>query len=242
MLKNAGPYQIIAEFLPANNYFAESTSAPIAVTITPTTVNAPTVTSLQAVTNSIETGEPIVLNATVQNADSSLANGVVEFVTVARHPVVSGQVPVGTFGQQVSLATFALQKVGTYQVEAKYLPNTNRFAESTSPPVTVTVTPLTAASFRVTPVVRHGHLGKPLSFTVTALNAQKQPLTNYTGTVVFTSPTDSWTIFPKHEYATLGLIGAAGRVTLLATFNPSAYTFTPADQRVAHVLGRRHIR
>ena len=125
------------------------------------TVNAPTVTSLQAVTNSIETGESIALNATVQNTNSSLADGVVEFVTVARHPVVLGEVDVGTFGQQVSFTTSALKKVGTYQIEAEYLPNTNRFAESTSPPVTVTVTPLTAASFRVTPVVRHGHLGKP---------------------------------------------------------------------------------
>ncbi len=58
---------------------------------------------------------------------------------------------------------------------------------------------------------------------------RKQPLTNYTGTVVFSSPTDSWTIFPKHEYATLGLTEPPAESTLLATFNPSAYTFTTAD-------------
>ena len=82
----------------------------IPILINPTTLNAPTVTSLQAVTNTIETGEPIVLNATVQNADSSLANGVVEFVTVANRPIVLGTVPVSLFGQQVSLASFALRK------------------------------------------------------------------------------------------------------------------------------------
>jgi Bacterial Ig-like domain (group 3) len=228
-LRNPGPYQIIAEFLPANNYYAESTSAPIAVTINATTTNAPTVTSVQTKTSSIETGQPVVVTATVGNADSSLANGAVEFVTVGRHPIVLGTVPVGLFGQQVSLASFALRKVGTYQVDAVYLPNSTRFAESTSAPVTIAVTPLTAASFRVTPVVRHGLLSKPLGFTVTALNSKKQPITSYTGTVVFSSPTDSWTIFPKHEYATLGLTEPPAESTLLASFNPSAYTFTTAD-------------
>jgi hypothetical protein len=229
LLKNIGPNQVTAEFLPANNYYALSTSAPINITINPTTVNSPTVTSIQAVTNTVETGEPIVLSATVQNPNSSLADGIVEFETVARHPVVLGSVPVNLFGQTVSLTTFGLQKVGNYQLQAVYLPNTNRFAESTSPPATVTVTPLVASSFRVTPVVRHGRVHVPLGFTVTAVNGRNQPVTDYTGTVVFKSPTDSWTIFPKHEYATLGLIEPPAESTLLATFNPSGYTFTTAD-------------
>jgi hypothetical protein len=181
------------------------------------------------VTNRVETGESITLSATVQNADSDLANGIVEFFTVARHPVVLGDVAVSTFGQQVSLTTLKLQKVGNYQVEAKYLPNTNLFAESTSAPTPVTVTPLTAASFRVKPLVRHGHLGSLLSFSVTAVNAKNQPVTNYTGTVVFSSPTDSWTIFPKSVYASLGISEPPAQSTGLASFNPQAYTFTPAD-------------
>ena len=86
LLKNVGPYQIIAEFLPANNYYAVSTSASTTVTITPATVDAPTVTTMQAVPSTIETGEPIVFNATVQNTDSGLADGVVEFVTVRATP------------------------------------------------------------------------------------------------------------------------------------------------------------
>ena len=229
LLKTIGSNQITAEFLPANNYFAESTSAPTVMTINPMTVNAPTVTSLQAVTNPVEKGESITLNATVQNANSSLADGVVEFVTVARHPVVLGDVAVYSFGQTVSLTTHKLKNVGTYPVEAEYLPNTNLFAESTSAPINVTVTPLTAASFRVTPVVRHGHLGKQLSFTVTALNLMKEPVTNYTGTVVFSSPTDSWTVFPKSVYASVGLSLPPPQSTGLATFNPQTYTFTPAD-------------
>ena len=120
LLKNVGSIPITAEFLPANNYYAESTSAPVAVTITPMTVNAPTVTSLQAVTNRVETGESITLDATVQNANSSLANGVVEFITAGPNPDVLGDVAIGTFGQQVSITTRMLKKVGTYQIEAVF--------------------------------------------------------------------------------------------------------------------------
>ena len=237
MLRNIGPYQIEAEFLPANNYFGESTSAPTPVTITPQTVNAPTVTSLQAVTNRIETGESIAFNATVQNTNSSLADGVMELVTVSRHPVVLGEDVVGTFGQQVSFATSRLKKVGTHQIEAEYLPNMNRFAESTSAPITVTVTPLTAASFRVTPLVRHGHLGEPMSFSVTALNAQKQPLTNYTGTIAFTSPTDSWTTFPRTVYISLSISAPPVQSTGLASFPNLNYTFLPSDHGTHTFIG-----
>ena len=229
LLQNVGVYQIKAEFLPANNYFAESTSAPIPFTITPRTVNAPTVTTLQAVTSTVETGEPFTFNATVQNSNSSLAGGFVKFVTVSPRPVVLGEVPVGAFDQQVSLGTFALKKVGTYQVQATYVPSTNRFAESTSAPVTVTVTPLTAVSFRVTPLVRRGHLAQPVTFTVTALNAHKQPVTNYTGTVTFSSPTDSWTIFPTAVYVSLDTAPPPANSPQLATFANMTYTFTPAD-------------
>jgi hypothetical protein len=229
MLRNIGPYQIEAKFFPAFTYFTGSTSAPTGVTITPTTVNAPTVTSLQAVANSVESGESIALNATVQYPNSSLPDGIVKFVTVSPHPVVLGEVNASAFGQQISFTTAALEKPGTYQIEAQYLPSSNRFAESISPPVTVTVTPLTAASFRVTPVVRHGHLGKPMSFIVTALNAEKQPLRNYAGTVVFSSPTDSWTIFPAAVYIALNTAPPPANSPILATFTPQSYTFSPED-------------
>ena len=236
-LKNVGPYQIQAEFLPANQFFTGSASAPVQVTITPKTLNATTATSVEATQSSIETGEAISLSATVQNSDSSLPDGIVQFATVGPHPIVLGDVVPSNFGQSVSFATFALQKVGTYQIEATYLPNNNRFAESTSPPITVTVTPLTAASFRVTPVVRHGHLGEPLSFNVTALNAQNQPLTNYTGSIILSSPTDSWTTLPRSLYISLDLTPPSPQTTGLATFPVTLYTFTPADHGTHQFIG-----
>jgi Bacterial Ig-like domain (group 3) len=237
LLKNLGPNQIVAEFLPANNYFAESTSAPVSVTITSQTTSAPTVTTLQVQPSTIETGEPVALTATVQNSNSDLAQGVVKFVTVSRRPVVLGEVKLGLFGQPVAISSFKLEKVGSYQVVAKYLPNTTRFAASTSAPVTVTVTPLTAASFRVTPVVGRGHLGEPLGFTVTALDARKQPFPNYTGTVVFFSPTASPISLNKALVAELSSQASAEGETLglppasptSVSFVTPSYTFTPAD-------------
>ena len=242
MLKNPGPYQIIAEFLPANNYYAESTSAPIAVTINPTTMNAPTVTSLQAVTNSIETGEPVVLNATVQNANSSLANGVVEFEHRGpapdrfRHGPRRHVRPAGQFGE------LCLQKVGTYQVEAVYLPNTNRFAESTSAPVTVTVTPLTAASFRVTPVVRHGHLAQPLGFTVTALNVRESARHELHRHGRVHQPHRFLDDLPETRVRDPGTHRTARRVDLVGDFQPVGIYLHDRRQGSHTFLGARHIR
>ncbi len=122
-----------------------------------------------------------------------------------------------------------MQKAGSYQIQAIYLPNTNLFAESTSIPVTVTVTPLTAASFRVTPVVPYGHPGEPLSFEVTALDAQGQPLTNYTGSVVVTSPTDSRTNYPASVYASLKITEPPAQAPGFAKITAQSYTFTTAD-------------
>jgi hypothetical protein len=229
ILKNLGTYQIEAEFLPSNNYYAESTSAPVSVTIAPQTVSAPTVTTLQTSANSIETGEPIGFSVAVQNSNSNLAGGVVTLATVARHPQVVAQFQVNSFGQVLSVSSFKLEKVGSYKLDAQYTPNSKRFAPSTSAISTVTITPLTAAAFRVTPVVRHGHPGQPRSFEVTAINGKGQPVTNYTGTVVFSSPTDSWTIFPAATYEYLATLAPSNLSPTLAQLSLSSYTFTPAD-------------
>ena len=129
-----------------------------------------------------------------------------------------------------------------YQIQAKYLPNTNRFAESFSAPITVAVTPLTAASFRVTPVVSHGKLNKPVSFAVTALNTQGQPLTNYTGTVVFSSPTDSLTILPKGGVCQIQPHAVGAADDRIGEFPDAAVHVHDRRSRVAHVLRRGHLR
>jgi hypothetical protein len=228
-LTKLGPYQIEARFLPANGDFRASTSARVGVTITPRTQDAPTVSTLQA-PSSVETGASVPFTVTVENPDSSLAGGVVKLTTVSPHPVVLGKISVGVFDRPIPFSTDELRAIGSYQVQATYIPSTGRFAGSTSAPVDVAITPMTAVSFRVTPVVSHGDLNQPLSFTVTALDAQGQPLTDYTGTVVFSSPTDSWTILPAPAYKRLGIAEPSPDSPGLATFSPGSYTFTTADR------------
>ncbi len=230
MLKNAGSYQVEAYYSTTDNAFASSTSVPTSISITPASVNSPTQTTLQLQSGTIQSGQPVQFEVTVKNSSSDLANGIVEFTTVGKHPVVLGVMRLGLFNSQLDFQSFALKKVGTYQVEAVYLSTTNQFAVSTSPPVDLTIVPAAATSFRVTPLVRHSRLNKPASFVVTALNSNHQPITNYTGTVVFSSPTDSWTIFPPQTYVDLNTLAPSLQSPGLATFAPQVYTFTPADQ------------
>jgi hypothetical protein len=235
-LRKLGSYPIEARFLPANSEFRASTSTVQTVTISPRTQEAPTVTTLQAPA-SVETGASVPLTVTVQNHDSGLAGGVVTLTTVSPDPVVLGKISVGVFNRPITVSTDVLKAVGTYQVQATYKPSTGRFAGSTSSPVTVAITPMTAVGFRVTPVVGHGGLNRPMSFSVTAIDAQGQPLTNYTGTVVFSSPTDSWTILPAPAYKRLGIAPPSNDSPWLASFTPQSYTFTPADRGTHTFVG-----
>lgn len=231
-LREVGPYQIEARFIPSNDYFTASTSSPQLVTITPTTRSTPTVTSLQVASNTIETGETDTLTATVQDpsGSSTIAGGYMEFFEESPHPVLLGKVGVAAFDQPVSVTTDKLQSVGDHQVRAVYVPGNDLYARSASATQTVTVTPLTAASFRVRPVVGAGVVGEPMSFTVTALNAKGQPVRNYTGTVTIYSPTDSLPNYPSYVYSQLNITPLSPTSPDLATISPTTYTFTTADQ------------
>jgi hypothetical protein len=229
-LTAVGTYQIMARFVPNNDDYTASTSAIATVKISPATRNAPTETFLQTPTSNVESGEDITLDVTVHNASSSLAGGIVKLITVGPHPVVLGSVSVGAFDQQITFTTTGLQKPGSYQVRALYLPKSNRFGPSLSAPVTITVTPLTAASFRVRPVVGFGQVKEPLSFTVTALDVHGQRLTNYSGTVVINSPTDSPLNLSAATYTALHIAPPSPDAPGLAQVNPGSYTFTTADQ------------
>jgi Bacterial Ig-like domain (group 3) len=236
-LKDVGPYQIEARFTPSNSYFRASATAPQTVTVTPRTQNEPTVTSLTTPASRVETGEGVTLNVTVEDPSSTLAGGQVKFVTMSSHPVVLGKVPVSTFDQEISFTTDKLQGIGVHRVKAVYMPGNSLFAGSTSAPVTVAVTPLTATSFRVRALQRFGTVHEPIGFNVTALDAQGQRLPDYTGTVVFTSPTDSLPNLPAAVYTNLHISPPSPATPGMATFNPGSYTFTPADQGSHTFLG-----
>jgi Bacterial Ig-like domain (group 3) len=211
-----------------------STSAGAAAALPP----IPTTTVLLASTTSAETSQSITFTASVDNANRNVpvTSGKIRFVVLAPKPILLAQVNLNKQGE-AGITTTKLDTVGAYQIEAQYVPNTTRIAKSVATPVTVTVSPLTAVSFLVTPSSRHGKLNKPVSFTVTALDAQKQPLTNYTGTVIFTSPTDSWTTLARGIYVSLHLSPPPPQTSGLASFPITQYTFTPADHGTHQFIG-----
>jgi hypothetical protein len=186
----------------------------------------------------IETAQTVALTATVENSVKKIPIniGKVKFVVESPKPFVLKTADLDSKGQ-AAIVTDDLTKIGPYLVDAKYIPNGRRFAPSVAAPVLVTVNPLSAVSFLVRPDRRYGHLNKPLSFTVTALDAQHRPQTNYTGTITFMSPTDSFTILPKHIYTSLKITPPPPPTNGLASFPMKQYTFTPADHGTHHFIG-----
>ncbi len=155
--------------------------------------------------------------------------GKIEFLIDSPNPVVLGESKLNKTGA-TSFATNKLTKVGTYWIIARYVEPGGKIDPSeTSTPLAIDVTPLGTTSFRVTPAVKFGRIGEPISFTVTALNSAGQPVTNYTGTVHITSPTDSATTFGKHFYINLQLPPPIPWTLGLASFQNQTYQFQPSD-------------
>jgi hypothetical protein len=203
----------------------------------------PTTTVLEVSKTTAVAAESVTLAATVGNANRNvpITSGRVKFVVDSPKHLLLGKVALNNSGE-AGITTGKLTKFGTYQIEADYVPTGTRISRSVSAPVSVTVTPLVATRFLVTPEVKHGHVGGPLSFTVTALAANGQPVTNYAGTVSLSSPTDSFTIYPHEFYVTLWQHTARAEGVALSSLEPSSiptiglatfpvqqYTFTPAD-------------
>ena len=207
-----------------------STGAPLA--------SIPTTTILRATPSTIESAQVVTLSATVENSANNIPInlGKVKFVVEAPKPYVLGQADLNSKGE-AAIFTDKLTKLGTYVVDAKYLPHGQRFATSIAEPVLVTVNPLTAVSFLVKPDRRYGRLNRPVSFTVTALDAHNRPEPNFTGTITFSSPTDSWTVLPKAVYARLHITPPPPQTTGLASFPVKHYTFTPEDHGSHHFVG-----
>jgi hypothetical protein len=191
-----------------------------------------------ASSTSIETAQLITFTAAVENANRKvpITSGRVKFVIAAPKPRLLAEVSVNKKGE-AGVTTDKLTKLGAYAIEADYVPGGSQTAKSVSNRITVAVNPLTAVSFLVRPVLRRGHLGQPMNFTVTALDSHKRPLTNYTGTILLSSPTDSWTTFHPAVYASLGISAPPPQSTGLATFPNLTYTFAPADHGTHHFQG-----
>jgi hypothetical protein len=167
----------------------------------------PTMISLQAATPRIAARPEVTLTAGVrvpgtQNVSST---GHVVFSVVAPRAERLGASGLDRLGH-ATITTTKLHRGGTFEVQAEFLPSVRGYARS-SVLLTVTTGPTAVSSFRITAPHYYGAPGTPITFTVTALNWQKQPVTGYIGTIALASPTN-------HP----------------ATIAPKVYTFTTADQ------------
>lgn len=201
-----------------------------AIMVSSRTAAIPTETILQSSNVTASTGQTIFFIADVKNANTGrpVSGGRVEFFLESPRPRLLGKVNLSKKGE-AGLTTSKLTRLGTNIVVADFIPTNHAVAGSQSAATAVDVVPLTVKSFRVVPARPFGHTGEPLTFTVTALSPQGQPVTDYTGTVLVTSPTDSNTVFPPHVYVALHLQPPPPVTLGLATFQNQVYTFTPAD-------------
>jgi hypothetical protein len=202
----------------------------VALSAATPTVQVPTTTVLAVSQTTIETAQEVTLVATVDNANHPVpvTTGKVKFVVQSPKKEVLGSIKLNNEGE-AGITTAKFNKVGVYQVTAQYIPPSSGFSPSFATPVHITADPLVVSSFLVTPHTRMSHTGTGITVTVTALNAKKQPVTNYSGTVTFSSPTDSSTIFPRAVYASLHISPPSPLIAGLAAFDMQSYTFTPAD-------------
>src|SRR5262249_3751621 len=130
--------------------------------------------------------------------------GKVRFSVVSADPFGLGVARFDRRGE-ASISTSKLKQQGSYEIQAEFIPTTRRYGPSFGR-ITVVIGPPQVTSFRISAAHYYGAPGTPLTFTVTAFDRQKQPVTDYTGTINLSSPTD-------HS----------------AHFSSKVYTFTTAD-------------
>src|SRR5579883_1056971 len=182
-------------------------SVPDAAELHSARVLRPTQISLQASTQTTAAGPRVTLTAGVRVPG-------VQTVSTAGHVVFSVVAPgaerLGASGLDrtghATIVTTKLARSGTFEIQAEFIPSLRGYARS-SVRLEVSTGPAAVTSFRIGAAHYFGAPGTPITFTVTALNAQRQRVTGYTGTIALFSPTNK-----------------------PATIEPRIYTFTTADQ------------
>jgi hypothetical protein len=202
-----------------------------AIAVTTRSAEVPSQTLLASSTPSAEPAESLSLLAFVRNpkTDRPIAGGRVEFFLASPSPRLLGTGKVNARGE-TTITTDKLTHLGNNTIVADFIPGRAGIAGSESEPLVVAVNPLVASTFRIVSSRYFGHTGEPLTFTVTALDPHGQVVTNYTGTVLVTSPTDSATLLPAHVYVSLNMKPPPPITQGLAKFQNQVYTFSPADQ------------
>lgn len=146
----------------------------------------------------------LIANVSAPGIGRPVSSGLVRFSVVSPTPESLGVIHPNPRGD-AKLKTSRLNFGATYVIQAKYVSPNGAFASS-STQLDVSVAPSPATHFRITAPRYFGAPGTPITYTVTALDRTGQPVTDYTGTIQFSSPTDK-----------------------SATYLSKTYTFTTAD-------------
>ena len=189
------------------SHVASTARGPAAAEVQGARALRPTHISFQASTQMTAARPQVTLTAAVrvpgvQNVSTS---GHVVFSLVAPRAERLGASNLDRLGH-ATITTTKLARSGSFEIQAEFIPSLRGYARS-SFLLTVSTGPAAVTSFRIGAPHYYGAPGTPITFTVTALNSQGQPVTDYTGTIDLGSPTNK-----------------------PATIVPRIYTFTTADQ------------
>jgi hypothetical protein len=173
-----------------------------------------TATTLQASTQASTPHQSVTLVATVNAPGISrpVKSGRVRFSVVSPTPESLGIAFPDSVGR-ATLKTSRLHRGVVYVVEAQYLSPHGSYASS-SDRLNVEVAPPQVTSFLITAPQYFGAPGTPITYSVTAIDHAGQPVSDFTGTIQFFSPTD-------HS----------------ASFLTKTYTFTTADRGTHAFVG-----
>jgi hypothetical protein len=166
-----------------------------------------TTTVLQASTKLTGSGARVTLTAKVGAAHMgrSVNAGSVHFAVVSASPEPLGRAHLNKLGE-ARITTSRLKPGSSYEVEAEFVPSVRGYATS-SDQLTLSVGRPEVTSFQITAAHYFGAPGTPVTFSVTAVDRQMEPVTSFTGTIHLVSPTNRQ-----------------------AKLVPSSYSFTTADQ------------
>jgi hypothetical protein len=189
-------------------------------------------------TTTAEKGQYVPLTATVENSTTGapVGAGVVRFVLDGPGNKVLGTTRLNKHGA-TTFTRGNFTRLGVSLVHAMYIPSSGHYVGSQSAAQGVNVVPATVTSFAITSDLYRSHPGKPVTFTVTALGPNHKPITNYTGVVQISTPTDNQTVYPASFYVNLGLSAPSPVTTDLANIPNPVYQFKPSDHGMHTFVG-----
>jgi hypothetical protein len=159
-----------------------------------------TSTLVQSKVRSTASGPQVSLSASVLTTKTHqvVSAGRVRFSVLSTSPIGLGATGLNHLGQ-ARIQTHKLQQEGSYLVQAQFIPSGSLYAGSAGT-ITIDVSPPQVTSLKISTVHFFGAPGTPLTFAVTALDRQNHPVTDYTGTITLSSPTDHAANFPTKSY------------------------------------------